>query len=525
MWSNHITPNDDVATAVRASCSIPFFFQPVESRYVDGGALSNLPTFVYALPSAKDRPLSSRILAFALDEEIELEDGSHSAYDLVKSVLNSVVDGARDLQATIQPNVHRISIPTGAVRATDFGSMTPGVVGSLVKNGRAATASFFDSELQHVRAGQIGSNTLEDVEEIYSAVTETLQYATQEVIICDRDTAWVYPLFPTILCWLTRGVRVRAQIQQAGQDQVDLYRRRLLRALGVELNEPPHVPFAGYIVDPDDNDAAAAIVDIPYSGHYTRARRATRYFGRTDFQAIKCIRDQVTAEWQADAPQARRPEITGISEQEVLKRLMTVRQYHQPWVSMAYQNVKVESLISLTRFVREFKTRQISPFIDLLTENNLNLFTPAAVSLPNGRQSVIGPPVLEKSGANYILIEGTTRAVYCRDRGIDEIRCVVVDGVQDPLPSNELLPIARVRIGRRHSRSPTGTRALITTIFGRSKRASGRLTASSHRARSDVIPRSGLYESDLTMAAVSITLSRIMVNMRPKTSIIVSSWR
>jgi len=47
VWSNHLTPNEDVASAVRASCSIPFFFQPTQSRYVDGGALSNLPSFVY----------------------------------------------------------------------------------------------------------------------------------------------------------------------------------------------------------------------------------------------------------------------------------------------------------------------------------------------------------------------------------------------------------------------------------------------------------------------------------------------
>ncbi len=450
IWSNSRTPHDDVASAVRASCSIPFFFQPAESRYIDGGALSNLPTFVYTLPGATDRPLSSRILAFALDEDIESDADSQSPVDLVRSVLNAVVDGGRDLQATIQRNVHRISIPTGRVRATDFGKMTPEIVTSLAANGRAATASFFDSELQRVRAVQVGSNTLEDVEEIYSAVTETLQYAAREVIISEKDTDWVYPLFPTLLCWLSSGVRVRAQVQSSAQGQKDLYRRRLLRALGVELSEPNQIFLSAYIVDPDDSDASSAIVDIPYSGHYSRSRRATRYFGRADFRAIQCIRDQALAGWAPKGESQCVPTIERVSEEDVLRRLAMVRQYGHPSVSMAYQNVKLASLISLTRFVREFKTRQISPFIDLLTKNNLDLFAPSAVRLADGGLSVIGPPVLEKSGSDYILIEGTTRAVYCRDHGIDEIRCVVVDGVREPLPSREMLPIGRVRMSGRH---------------------------------------------------------------------------
>ena len=52
VWGSRETPKEPVAFAVRASCSIPFFFQAVpqgNSRFVDGGVLSNLPAFVYAL--------------------------------------------------------------------------------------------------------------------------------------------------------------------------------------------------------------------------------------------------------------------------------------------------------------------------------------------------------------------------------------------------------------------------------------------------------------------------------------------
>src|SRR6266478_2490972 len=46
VWSSLTTQDDEVAYAVRCSCSIPAFFQPVQGRYIDGGVLSNLPAFV-----------------------------------------------------------------------------------------------------------------------------------------------------------------------------------------------------------------------------------------------------------------------------------------------------------------------------------------------------------------------------------------------------------------------------------------------------------------------------------------------
>ncbi|MGL6499857.1 patatin-like phospholipase family protein [Aeromonas dhakensis] len=44
-WNYNNSPNMSVAYAVRCSCSIPGYFQPVDMKYVDGGLVSNLPTF------------------------------------------------------------------------------------------------------------------------------------------------------------------------------------------------------------------------------------------------------------------------------------------------------------------------------------------------------------------------------------------------------------------------------------------------------------------------------------------------
>ena len=59
VWNKENTPTDSVAKAVCCSCCIPIFFQPVENKYVDGGLLSNLPSFIFA-----KEPHYNRILNF-----------------------------------------------------------------------------------------------------------------------------------------------------------------------------------------------------------------------------------------------------------------------------------------------------------------------------------------------------------------------------------------------------------------------------------------------------------------------------
>jgi predicted acylesterase/phospholipase RssA len=140
VWDTSTTPEDEVAEAVTASCAIPFFFQPVRGRYVDGGALSNLPAFVF--PPSR-RPLARRVLAFTLLSDESPSEAELTTLGLISSLTSSIVDGAQDVQLKIQPDVHVISIPTGKIRATDFHLMDPTAVQTLFEGGRKTTQDFF----------------------------------------------------------------------------------------------------------------------------------------------------------------------------------------------------------------------------------------------------------------------------------------------------------------------------------------------------------------------------------------------
>jgi predicted acylesterase/phospholipase RssA len=96
IWSQRTNKTESVARAVRASCSIPLFFQPLDDRYIDGGVLSNLPSFVFSDREHSDRLLATRILAFALSATKESAVTTTSLGFLAR-IADTVVDGSQDL--------------------------------------------------------------------------------------------------------------------------------------------------------------------------------------------------------------------------------------------------------------------------------------------------------------------------------------------------------------------------------------------------------------------------------------------
>ena len=49
--------------------------------------------------------------------------------------------------------------------------------------------------------------------------------------------------------------------------------------------------------------------------------------------------------------------------------------------------------------------------------------------------SIVTPPVVEETDTGLVVIEGNTRATFCRDAGIDDFFCLKVHGVLEALPS------------------------------------------------------------------------------------------
>ena len=146
-----------VADAVRASASIPFFFEPVQLRaadglvstLVDGGVLSNFPIDLLDRRDGKAPrwpTFGVKLLPVLPGQADRLLPGlgliQHGPVGLAADLVTTVLVG-RDQSRLSLPWVaaRTIRVDTGSISSVDFG-ITPDEVAGLLEAGRTAATSF-----------------------------------------------------------------------------------------------------------------------------------------------------------------------------------------------------------------------------------------------------------------------------------------------------------------------------------------------------------------------------------------------
>ncbi len=139
VFSKEQWPEMEVAQAVRASMSIPFFFRPFRQgthAIVDGGLMSNFPAWVFDAERSKI-PITIPTMGFRLvEEKTENQIGDLSAFG--KAVLSTGLGGYKRLQTRGIENFIEIPIPTKGISFIKF-DLSAQEKNSLLDSGRLAT--------------------------------------------------------------------------------------------------------------------------------------------------------------------------------------------------------------------------------------------------------------------------------------------------------------------------------------------------------------------------------------------------
>ncbi|WP_374948157.1 patatin-like phospholipase family protein [Mucilaginibacter sp.] len=431
VYSQEKSSNKDVSEAVQCSCNIPFFFQPINMRYVDGGLLSNLPSFIFSDNSDK---LYNRVLAFNL----ESNPSNHEFNDFVgftKALLNTTLEGNLDLQLSLQDDLHVITINTGDISSTDFDKITKENIQFLIQQGQKATHKFFINELVKVHTRVKNIDVSKDSFNTNNFITQTLEYKYDEILIADTNTDWVYELFPTLLKWKYNGSEISVLLQRGTDDPAHSpFRQRFLKGLGVNVVLVDNLPMRGLIFDGNVKENCKAIVlnriDSGLTSYHSKL-----YKGEEDFYAIQFMREKINNLLTGKPTPLKNILIEKVDNIELLKLIRSVKQYKNENVIITIQEMNVAELIFITKYVRGFKYRQIQNLFELYTQFGIEHFAPAKLNLLDGKYTLITPPVVEKIGDNYYVVEGNTRLSYAYRNGIKTLKCVILEGVSDPLPS------------------------------------------------------------------------------------------
>lgn len=448
IWSSQTTPAQSVSHAVRASCTIPLFFQPVEegsTLLVDGGIVSNIPHFLFTGTQSQNLKRRKRVLLFMLEADEERQRAT-GIEELLKQLASLVVDGGSDVQLAFTPGIARIVIPTGIVRSTDFKDMNDSTISMLVSNGCSAAETFIKRELMNTQGQSPETSSIFDEHEAFLTACEQLYSTRSSVRIAMPDTRWFWELFPSVLHWRKAKVRVVAYVPPiataSSEAAKETQRRTLLKHMGIELAEEYTLPFHGMLFDSAKSSHASALILSGERSDYEPAGRL--YTGKID-QAVLSALDEKLAFPSGPVPE-HYPKLRRASEQELLDRLQeNVQFYREPGVTLKLEEVEVSKVFLISRFVRAFRYKQICSFIEHFSEQCLELFEPAQVPLMDGTFSLVTPPVVEEIDSRFVALEGNTRFLYCFNNNIQKVKAIVVRNVKAELPGRPV-PIKHVKI-------------------------------------------------------------------------------
>ena len=273
-----------------------------------------------------------------------------------------------------------------------------------------------------------------DLDDVYDSFVASGSHPQKGVVIVDRDTRWIWDLFPIVLHWRTLGypVNVVTEPPKPSKATDELARRALLKGLGCEIVEGT-VRQSLFILSPDSSTDTIAF-QFEHQKHYIARRRS-----RNSDSAILADIDAQLATYKLEyAPISPPPKIIAATEADITNKLTAGTgpvAYQQLGIDMAMEDVPLKDSYSISRSARMYRFRQTDFLISVFKKNGIPLFNPAAVELLNGHHSLITPPVVEETNGRFVFIEGNTRALHAICKGQTSIRCLVVRGVSTELPA------------------------------------------------------------------------------------------
>lgn len=423
IWNKTETPNESVAKAIRCSCSIPIFFQPVDHKYVDGGILSNLPNFIFSKEPNYNRILCFKLISTDISAKIESLD------KYLFSLADTIIEGGNDIQQKLLPESFEVPIKVNGISSTDFNRITNEQINSLILNGENAMDDFLNQESTFSHAFS-QSSLLDTKEQMHSLVSYISMERHKEIYVSSENTYWCWVLFLSVVRWINNKSQIvifTSKTINKKYEEEEKSRRRMLEAMGCKIVLVDEITVNGYFFG--NNNTWEGIVfrkdsDVGFRAKYYNHIIDNELIKEWICKLKKQIKDSLTI--------ANPISIKQVDQQSIIKMLRNEAVYE--FADFNFETIEIEKLSFINPYIRALKYKQIDELFNLYLQNDLIPFSPAALIFGNQKESLIGPPVIEIRDNKYYLIEGNTRCVYAYKHGIKKLQMLVVRGVTAPIP-------------------------------------------------------------------------------------------
>lgn len=433
LWNKQNTPEEPIAKAVSASCSIPIFFTPTDNNYVDGGILSNLPNYLFSKEPHYNRILCIRNQGNTSNHAIT------SIEEYFQSLVDTIVSGAVDIQQKFTSESYEVTIETGDLSATDFDKIDGSVIDNLISAGAKAMDDFLDAEKSFVKNHPVDSmSVLHTEEQMHSMISYLSLEKHDEICICCDNTYWSWSLFLSVVKWIQDKTRVcifTLKSFQPKYEQEEKARRRMLMAMGCVMRELDELPMNGFFFS--NNNIWSNIIyqknGNGFNGFFMKNIILSPMIQELLIK-IKSENNILTSS-KSSSNAKNSIDIVQIPEDDVLNMLRNETAYES--ADLSFETVELSKLTLMNPLIRALKYKQLSLLFDAYSKKQIDRFGSAAFLFNNGKKSLIGPPLVEVHNDKYYVIEGNTRCTYAFRHGMESLRMVVARNVDKQLPCNQ----------------------------------------------------------------------------------------
>lgn len=434
IWNKKKTPNESVAKAVSCSCAIPFYFKPVDDRYLDGGLLSNLPVSFFE-GNFEDY---SNILAFTLSySSTNIQEKNVMNY--VADIMSTITEGATNIQIRSHHNIFVVPVRTNmGLLDFDLLNIDSKEFKSSIQEGKKSFNDFLNNYHQIKEPKETPMHANQYLLKVASCSSEQ-----QDEIVCLIDNyKKVYKLFLTILKWRNRSKNISVYIQNQGpygSMEFD-YVVRLLSHMGINVyvaNE--QLPILGYFFL--KSHRWRSVIVGKFGNDYKAQYYNSDIENKMAAAFIKMLKVKDYTYYNNALSQVNLQKVDVLF---MINKLKLVKQYESSIIY--FKRINIEDLYFMHDFVYGYKYRAMDELIRLYNKANLEVFHPAEFVLANGKTSLITPPIVEKHDDKLIVISGLTRLFYAYKQNINSVVVAVVEDCNEETPTEGRYRINELRI-------------------------------------------------------------------------------
>lgn len=465
-WSRDDTPHMLVAKAVAASCSIPAYFTPtlVDGIYhVDGGMLINRPDIIH-----HDFPNYFQALSFKLDTP---DKNIHGIKSYFSALVNTIIDGADALMHSSRMSepstfghdgVNDIDIQVSDVSSIDFKSLTRTEIDKLLSSGRKAMTTFLnrtDKDLAQANPAKFTVSSNPTIYEEDYAMNQVAFWSYEpfkEIKVSDNNLDWVWPLFPTLLSWVRNNAKISVYYSdEPAPEDKDVVKhqakKRLLIALGITpVLTPREELIKGYFFIGDKNKC------VLFERHQSAPKPfiAKIYNSEIDSIFISGILNAITQPHPSPSTPHSGITLRSVDPSTFTSLLSQVDAYNTgSSPTVYYAELPVSDLMFVKKEVRSLKYKELRIITDLYEQSGIKPFSPAAIVLPDGRESLMTPIVVEKHNNHHIVIKGNARCFKLyKDYGIQVAVPVFIVESSAAMDNRQLYPIQKLHLSEKKNR-------------------------------------------------------------------------